>query len=225
MPFILQVIDKMGNQQSNPPPPPPSNPPPPPTPAPPPLPPVCDAACQRQKQLDGLKLTLDQKEETQDTDPEGYEQARIAYYTALNGQGWLTEEQNRIAKDEIEPVLSGYTNQFNSLNSQIKTNQIFSNLASSLQAEQKEDEGDLRFLKKQFQKEKDQADVLNRLTTLTNSPSQTSSANYLPIIADLGIVFLALFVIYMVYSKFPVIKSYFVPAQPTMPIGGKRLPS
>lgn len=212
----------MGNQQSSPPPPPPVAPPAPPPPPPPP--PVCDSACQRQKQLDGLKLTLDQKEETQATDPEGYEQARIAYYTALNGQGWLTEEQNRIAKDEIEPVISGYTSQYNSLNSQIKSNQVFSNLASALQNEQKEDEGDLRFLKKQFQKEKDQADVLNRLTTLTNSPAQTSSSNSLPILADVGIVFLALFVLYLIYSKFSVIKGYFVSQPAAVPIGGKRLP-
>jgi hypothetical protein len=213
----------MGNQQSSPPPPPPSNPPAPPAPPPPPPPPVCDAACQRQKQLDGLKLTLDQKEETQSTDPEGYEQARIAYYTALNGQGWLTEEQNRIAKDEIEPVISKYTDQYNGLNKQIKTNQVFTNLASSLQLEQKEDEEDLRFLKKQFQKQKDQANVLDRLTTLTGSASQTSSSNFLPILADFGIVILGLFVVYMIYSKFSTIKGYFV-SQPAVPMGGKRLP-
>lgn len=211
----------MGNQQSSPPPPPPSAPPAAPAPPPPPPPPpVCDSACQRQKQLDGLKLTLDQKEETQDTDPEGYEQARIAYYTALNGQGWLTEEQNRIASDEVEPVIGGYTTQYNSLNSQLKTNQVFTNLASSIQSEQKEDEEDLRFLKKQFQKEKDQANVLNRLTTLTGSTNQT---NYLPILADVGIVFLALFVLYMVYSKFSVIAGYFVSQPTAVPIGGKRL--
>jgi hypothetical protein len=214
----------MGNQQSSPPPPPPSNPPPSPAPPPPPPPPVCDAACQRQKLLDGLKTTLDQKEETQDTDPEGYEQARIAYYTALNGQGWLTEEQNRIASDEIEPVLSKYTNQYNSLNNQIKTNKVFSNLAASLQTEQKEDEEDVRFLKKQFQKEKDQADVLDRLTSLTNSAQQTSSSNLLPILADFGIVVLGLFVIYMIYLKFPIIKGWFVSQPTAVPMGGKRLP-
>lgn len=211
----------MGNQQSISPPVPQQQPPVPQAP-PPPLPPVCDSACQQQKKLDGLKVTLDQKEETQDTDPEGYEQARIAYYTALNGQGWLTDEQNRIAKDEIEPVLSGYTTEFNSLNDQIKKNKVFSNLASSLQADQKEDAEDLRFLKKQFQKEKDQADVLNRLTNLGNPQT---SPNYLPILADFGIVILGLFVIYMIYSKFDIIKSYFgFGVQPSMPIGGKRLP-
>lgn len=212
----------MGNQQSSPSPPPPSTPPAPPAaPPPPPPPPVCDSNCQRQKQLDGLKLTLDQKEETQNTDPEGYEQARIAYYTALNGQGWLTEEQNRIAKDEVEPIVANYTNQFNSLNTQISTNKVFSNLASSIQNDQKEDEEDVRFLKKQFQKEKDQADVLNRLTTLANAPHQSNS---LSILVDIAIVILALFTIYMIYSKFSVLRGYFVSQATPVPLGGKRLP-
>ena len=96
-------------------------------------------------------------------------------------------------------------------------------MASSLQTEQKEDEQDVKFLKKQFQKEKDQADVLDRLTTLTNSANQTSSSNFLPIIADFGIVILGLFVIYMIYSKFSTIQGYFV-SQPAVPMGGKRLP-
>lgn len=203
----------MGNQQSSTVPSVPSSPPPPP-------PPVCDSNCQKQKMLDGLKLTLDQKEETQKTDPEGYEQARLAYYTALNGQGWLTEEKNRLASDEVEPIVSKYTAEYNTLKEQIKKNKVFSNLASTLQAEQQGDEEDVRFLKKQFQKEKDTVDVLNRLTSLSNAPVQS---NYLPMLADIGITILAMFVIYLIYSKFSIIKGYFV-SQPSVPMGGKRLP-
>lgn len=212
--FILQVSDKMGNQQSSTSAPVPSSPPPPP-------PPVCDSACQKQKQIDGLKLTLDQKEETQKTDPEGYEQARLAYYTAVNGQGWLKEEKNRIANDEIEPVVSKYTTQYNTLKDQIQKNKVFSNLASTLQAEQAGDEEDVRFLKKQFQKEKDQVNVLNRLSDLSNAPVQS---NYLPMLADIGITILAMFVLYLIYSKFTIIKGYFGYGAPSVPMGGKRLP-
>lgn len=212
--FILQVSDKMGNQQSSTSPPVPSSPPPPPAP-------VCDSKCQKQKMLDGLKLTLDQKEETQKSDPEGYEQARLAYYTAVNGQGWLSGEKNRIATDEIEPVVSKYTSEYNTLKDQLKKNSVFSNLASTLQAEQQGDEEDVHFLKKQFQKEKDQANVLNRLSTLSNAPVQS---NYLPILADIGITILAMFVLYMIYSKFTIIKGYFGYGAQPVPMGGKRLP-
>lgn len=171
---------------------------------------------------------MDQKEETQDTDPEGYEQARIAYYTALYGQGWLAQEENNIATNEIAPVVTNYTNQFNQLSSQLKTNKTFSQLASFVEADEKSNQEDLKYLRKQVRKEKDQADVLNRLQTLTGgaTPLQTSSFSYLPILADIGIVLLGLFVVYMIYSKFPILKRYFgFGEQSNVPVGGKRLPS
>lgn len=203
----------MGNQQSGSP--------------PPPIPPVCDSDCQRQQLLTGLKTTMDQKEETQNTDPEGYEQARIAYYTALNGPGWLAQEQNNIATNEIAPVVTNYTNQFNQLNSQLKTNKTFSQLASLVEADEKDNQEDLKYLRSQIRKEKDQADVLNRLEVLSNTgtPIQTSSFNYLPVLADIGIALLGLFIVYMIYTKFSILKGYFgFGQQSSVPVGGKRLP-
>ena len=109
----------MGNQPSAPSPPPQSTT----SNVPPVVPPVCDNECQKQKTLSGLKAVLDQKTLTKDTDPEGYEQARIAYYTALNGQGWLAKEKEKIAKDEIKPKISTYTAQYNDLKTQQKNNE------------------------------------------------------------------------------------------------------
>jgi hypothetical protein len=205
----------MGNQPSAP--APPSGPPPAP---PPPLPPVCDAPCQRQKLLTGLKATLDQKEQTQSQDPEGYEQARIAYYTALNGDGWLAQEKQRIAQDEISPKITGYTNQYNELKNKQSTQQVFVNLMDALEAEQAGDQQDLGYLKKQVQAEKDRADVLNRLAVLGGGSTTTSS--YMPIILDVVLAILGLGIVYMLYTKFSIIKGYFGFSQPAMNIGGKR---
>ena len=70
----------MGNQPS-------ASAPKTPTTSQPPL--VCDLNCQKEKDLALLKTKLDDAEKTKDTDPDGYSKARIAYYTLLNGQGWL----------------------------------------------------------------------------------------------------------------------------------------
>lgn len=190
----------------------------PPQLAPPPLPPVCDAPCQRQKLLTGLKATLDQKEQTQSQDPEGYEQARIAYYTALNGDGWLAQEKQRIAQDEISPKITGYTNQYNELKNKQSTQQVFVNLMGALEADQAGDEKDLEYLKKQVQEEKDRAAVLNRLAVLGGS----SSPSYAPIILDVVLALLGLGIVYMLYTKFSIIKGYFGYSEPAMNIGGKR---
>lgn len=190
--------------------------------APPPLPPVCDADCQRQKLLSGLKTTLDQKTGTKDQDPEGYEQARIAYFTALNGQGWLATEKSRIAKEEISPKITGYTNQYNQLTGQEQSQKVFVNLMNSLKAQEVEDEDDLHSLKKQLTQEKDKVSVLNRLSSLS-TPSQPST-NYLPTVFEVLISLLGLAVLFMLYKKIDVIKRYFGYSQPAAMMGGKRVP-
>lgn len=189
-----------------------------PTPAAP-LPPVCDADCQKQRLLTGLKTTMDLKAQTQEQDPGGYEQARIAYYTALYGDSWLVQEKNRISQEEISPVITSYADQYNNLKDQQSSQKVFVGLMSAIQAEEVSDEQDLHHLKKQYQAERDKANVLNRLAVLGSGPVQSSS--YMPIILDIIIAILGLTVVYLLYTKFSVIKGYFTPS---VNVGGKRLP-
>ena len=196
----------MGNQPSAP-------SPPPPTPNTPP--PVCDANCQRQKKLDGLKAALDAKTATKNTDPEGYEQARIAYMTELNGQGWLATEKQNIAKNEIEPVLSSYQNKYQSLKNDTKNQGVFVNLMNMLKSDESRNEEDLKVLTKKERSEADRADTLNRLTELNSSSAPRQS--YLPILVDIALVLLAIFIAYTAYKKFS------TPSEPTVMTAGKRL--
>jgi hypothetical protein len=185
------------------------------------LPPVCDSGCQREKLVSGLKTNLDQKEQTKEQDPEGYEQARVAYNTALYGDTWLANEKQRIARDEISPKVTAYTTQYDDLKKQQSSQQVFVNLMNALQAQEDTDDKDLHFLKKQLQIEKDKADVLNRLTVLGTSPVQSST--YMPIVLDVIVAVLGLVVLYLLYTKFGVIKNYFGYGSPSVVLGGKRL--
>lgn len=203
----------MGNQPSAPQPVPPQ-----PQAQPPPLPPVCDANCQRQKLLSGLKNTLDMKEQTKAQDPEGYEQARIAYFTALYGDGWLAKEKQRIANEEVSPKITSYTDQYDNLKKQKSSQQVFVNLMNAVQADQEGDERDLQFLKKQAQLEKDKAHVVNRLTDLGGQPS---TSNYMLIILDVVLAILGIGILYLGYTKFYIIKGYLMPNN-SVPVGGKR---
>lgn len=184
------------------------------------LPPVCDSECQRQKLLSGLKTNLDQKEQTKEQDPEGYEQARIAYNTALYGDTWLASEKQRIARDEISPKITSYTTQYDDLKKQQSSQQVFVNLMNGLQAQQESDEHDLQFLQKQVRAEKDKTDVLNRLTLL-GSPS-TDTTSYMPILLDVIVAILGIVVLYLLYTKFSTLKRYFGYSSPEV-VGGKRL--
>lgn len=188
----------MGNQ--------PSSPDPPPTPpiAPPPLPPPCDLDCQKQKQLALLKSALDEEHEG----TEAYEKARIAYYTLLNGQGWLNTEKQRIATEVVEPVLKQYKTNYDALKSEKKSQAVFTNLSNALKSQEKADQSTNAFLKKEMTSEKDRADVLNRLNELNaGTPvSQPVPTSYIPMLVDLLIALLAIGVLYFGYTKLDSIK-------------------
>ena len=184
----------MGNQPSAPQPAPPTQKPS----SPPPLPPVCDAECQRQKKLSGLKAAFDEKTTTRDTDPEGYEQARIAYFTELNGQGWLAQEKQRIASEEISPVVSGYQQQFNSLKGEVKNQDVFVKLMGMLKADEQQDAQELGGLNKKLASEKDKADTLNRLNELNQQPAAPQSS---PNLWYIVLAVFGLLVVYTIYSR------------------------
>jgi hypothetical protein len=186
----------MGNQPSSPATPLlPSNPPPP-------LPTACDLDCQRQKQLGDLKSALDLAEKNKTADPDGYEQARIKYYTLLEGQGWLAKEKETIAKNELDPLITGYTSKYQELKGSEKSQSVFANLAGALKSQAAADENDNNFLKKNISKSLDQTNKLNRISHLTGLPSGFTIIPYLSIILDVLIGILVLAVMYMLYSRF-----------------------
>lgn len=198
----------MGNQPSAPAPPAPPAPPPPP-PLPPP-PPPCDMDCQKAKNLALLKSALDTAAENQDQDPEGYETARIAYYTLLNGQGWLTSEKDRIAREEVQPILSSYNSTYTALKGEKQSQSAFMSLANNLKAQEAGDKESNKFLEKQVIKEKDKADVLDRLKSLSSPVSSSSYYSYIPIFIDILIVGLTIGAVYLGFTKFNRIRSFFM---------------
>jgi hypothetical protein len=155
-----------------------------------------------------LEQALLQATQNKATDPQTYEQARISYFTLLNGQSWLEGEKLRIAKDEVEPVLSEFSTKFNNLKGEQKMNSIFENLAGALKAQQASDEEDNGFLQKQLNSETDRVQTLNRLNQL-NAPSGPPSTSYLPVILNIVMVILGLIVLYLLYAKSGNIMSYF----------------
>jgi hypothetical protein len=178
---------------------------------------VCDLKCQKEKDLALLKTNLDNADK--EKDPDGYEKARIAYYTLLNGQGWLQAEKQKIAKEEVEPLLTNYRTEYDALKGEKKSQSMFTKLMNHMKSQN----NDTDFLNKELLKEKDKADVLDRMNELNagtpvSNPSPEGLYAYIPFLIDLIIVLLAFTVIYLIYSKFmrskPIVTSS-VPAMAT----------
>jgi hypothetical protein len=187
----------MGNQPSSPQPPPNS-------PPPPPVVEICDLECQRQKNLVLLKLALDNT--NKESEPEKYEQARIAYYTELNGSAWLEKDKERRAREELKPILTDFNTKYKELTDFKNSNKAFINLSSVLTNQLKNDEEDNSYLNKQYNKEKTLTETLLRKNQLTTTPSPTNSWLY-----TIVFWFLIAMVLSLLYSKFYKIKSIFFP--------------
>ena len=155
----------------------------------------CDAKCQREKNLTLLKSEMEKARGT----PQ-YEQARIKYHTLLEGHGWLAKEKERIAKDELDGMIQGYTSRYQALSGQKKAQTGISNIISALKAEEGTAQENTTRLQKQIGSVQDQTTLLNRMTQLT--PPGFSGTSYLPIILDVLIGLLSIVVLYLAYSKF-----------------------
>jgi hypothetical protein len=168
-------------------------------PPPPPLPPVCDLDCQRQKDLAVLKTALDNANKT--TDPAGYNKARVAYYTLLEGPGWLDKERKTLAQNEVLPILNNFNSQFDSLKKEEESNKMFVNLADSLRAKSEADDYDSQYLKRVLEAETDKARVEARTNELN-----FNSGSYLPFLMDALIALLLISVAFLLIAKFSKIK-------------------
>ena len=149
---------------------------------------------------------MDLAAKNKSTDLETYEQARIKYYTLLDGQKWLKTEQERIAKSDIEPIVSAYTTKYADLKKEQDTNSTFINLANSVKSQQADVEDKNSILEKQIQIQKNSADVTNRLYQLAGVPAGSVATPYLPIILDVIIGILSIIVAYLLFTK---ISSFF----------------
>lgn len=59
----------------------------------------------KQTKIDNAFKELQKAENVRDQAPEAYQQARINYYTLVKGDTWKQEEQERIAKVEVDPEI------------------------------------------------------------------------------------------------------------------------
>jgi len=152
---------------------------------------VCNAQCQKKKQLDALATTM-----KNGPTPEAKEQARLQYYTLKDGQGWLRNEKEKIARQEILPVVQNLERQHASLQTQIaqQTNELQQKTLA--QSQEVGDEAEVRFIQKQL----DEASVLNRTFELGQPPATVQAIySWIPTLLDVLIAILGLVIVYLIF--------------------------
>jgi hypothetical protein len=188
---------------------------------PPPIPPICDLQCQKDNQLKSLKTAMDTAFAKKESDPEAYEQSRIQYYTLLKGHGWLVSEKERIAKNELEPILSSYRTNYNTLKSEQESQKTFLDLANHLKSQETQGESNTIFLNEQLEKLKNDTNVLNRMKEL-QSAEQTNWNSIVGIIIDVIITILGLLILYSFITKLSILKGYITGSNQQSMLGARR---
>ena len=147
---------------------------------------------ERNKQIQNAYLLM------KNATPDAYEQARVNYYTLKEGQGWLQQEKERLAKQEIEPILKSYTTKYDFLKKELGTQTQISELINMLKAQEVGDESESRYLTNQLNLEKSKVGVARRLTEVGMPPVSSYSFTWLPMLLDLIIGVLIIFVLYQI---------------------------
>ena len=93
-------------------------------------------------------------------------------------------------------MLVNYSTKFNSLKGEQKTNTIFTKLANVIKGQEGADKESNAFLRKQLNAEKDRANVTDRMNQLNSGGS-----SYIPIIMDIILTLLGIFVVYSLVKK------------------------
>jgi hypothetical protein len=165
--------------------------------------PDCGPDCLKKKKLASLKAAMDANPSDK--------QAQLDYYTLLNGPEWLSDHKESMAKHTIEPVLSGYRQQFEMLTAQLNSQSKFADLAKSMTSD-----GGMPYLKKDYDAEKSKADVLDRQWRLQGTPE--TEIDLMGILLYILIAVLGAAAFFLAYSKY---RKYTAP--PPSILGGNRL--
>lgn len=149
---------------------------------------VCDAKCQKQKRLDALKTVAESG-----PTPEAKEQARLQYHTLKDGQGWLRNEKEKIARQEILPVVQTLESKYASLEAELaRRNQQL----TAPPVQEVGDEAESRYIQSQL----DEASALNRTFELGQPPATVQELYaWIPTLLDALIAVLGLAIVYLVF--------------------------
>lgn len=85
--------------------------------------PVAMSKIDKQRRIDDAFKNLQAAENVRDQSPQAYQDARVRYYTLVNGDGWVDEEKARITNAEVMPKIAQYMASYQDMNTRINQQQ------------------------------------------------------------------------------------------------------
>lgn len=144
---------------------------------------------------------LQDAENARDEAPDSFEQARIAYYTLLKGDTWIEEESKRVAGAEVNPVVQGYQEKLQSIQTQSDTQKRTIDVIQGVKDRVLSLKDDMKYSVSAFQKQID--GLKNQIQVERHKTIDTEDTIWTLITAGLNLilVFILLALIVTIYRK------------------------
>jgi hypothetical protein len=160
----------MGNQQSN-----GSSQPPDPTSINDQL---CDAECQKQKDIQQAFQAYTAAQSNPNADPATVSLLRFQYLSLKNGPTWAAQEKARIAKQRVDPIVNNYRQQYQQLDGEYQSSRQLTDIVSALEQKQSNIkntlEEQLKYIDKSISEKQSKMDVYNRSIELQQEEESES---------------------------------------------------
>ena len=167
---------------------------------------ACDIECQRNKELKRLSSEMVTAIQNKEKDPEGYERARVAYYTYKEGQEWAHTDTEKKATDSVQTIIDEYQQKFDAMKATVDRNAMMEQARQDVMNQQVGDEDEIRFLHSEIEKERNGASVYQRSRELDSFPKDFTG--WIPSFLDLILLVLGLYFVFQVIVLGKVSKLY-----------------
>ena len=144
---------------------------------------------------------LQSAENARDQSPQAYQDARMRYYTLLKGDTWMSDERERIAKSEVDPVISQYENTYRDIkkrtDQQKKTLDVVNGVKDKVLSVRDEFQYSVDTFGKQINELKNQINIEKR----TREKEKESTWSWVDGLLNILLVVVLLFAVFTIYRK------------------------
>lgn len=174
--------------------------------------PVAMSKVDKQRQIDDAFRNLQAAENVRDQSPQAYQDARLRYYTLVNGDAWVNEEKARITNAEVVPKITQYMTSYQDMNTRIAQQQQTLDVVNNVTDKVLSMKDEFAYATNTFAK---QIDELKNQINIERKGRQKDNQSWMDLLLNILIVVSGIIAIVVLARKMLVGKPYTYSQQPT----------
>lgn len=186
---------------------------------------LCDAECQKEKDIQQAFQVYTAAQSNPNADPATVSLLRFQYLSLKNGPTWAAQEKARIAKQNVDPIVNKYRQQYQQFDGEYQSSRQLTDIVSALEQKQSNIkntlEEQMKYIDKSVSEKRSKMDVYNRSIELQQEeesgslPQLVQSSTLDPLVKyfsefpqsfitvlDVFIAILIFFMLAILYRKF-----------------------